>query len=127
MSEAETRAELIAPALKAAGRGMAQASPIRREVVTLVRQQGASTPSGHIHGPAIIEYPARNIRGLVEYVGDHRRRPGLPGEPRAMQLDPAVERAVYGRLRKPRVDFRVCSWSCSRIKRWSAELLTLEV
>ena len=39
----------------------------------------------------------------------------------------AVERAVYARLRKPGVNFRVCSLSCSTIKRWSSELLTLEV
>jgi hypothetical protein len=39
----------------------------------------------------------------------------------------AAERGVYVRLRKPRVNFRVCSWSCSRIKPWTCDLLTLEV
>ncbi len=88
MNEAETRAELIDPAPKAAGWDVVKASPVRREVITLGRQQGASRPSGHIHGPAIIGYPTRNIARLIEDVGDHRRRPGVPGEPIAMQLDP---------------------------------------
>jgi hypothetical protein len=137
MNEAETRAELIDPARKAAGWGIVDASRVSCEVITLNRLQGArkpsrhrgpnAPPSSHIHGQAIIRHPARNIRRLIEYIGDHPRRPGLPREPRAMQLDPAVGRAVYGRLRKPRVNLRVCSWSCSRIKRWSVELPTLEV
>ncbi len=41
MNEAETRAELIDPALKAAGWGVVQASRVRREVITLGRLQGA--------------------------------------------------------------------------------------
>ena len=42
MNEAETRAELIDPALKAAGWGVVDASRVRREVITLGRLQGAS-------------------------------------------------------------------------------------
>ncbi|MCJ2030378.1 DEAD/DEAH box helicase family protein [Methylobacterium sp. J-043] len=41
MNEAETRAELIDPALKAAGWGVVGASRVRREVITLGRLQGA--------------------------------------------------------------------------------------
>ncbi len=41
MNEAETRAELIDPALKAAGWGVVEASRVRREVITLGRLQGA--------------------------------------------------------------------------------------
>ena len=41
MNEAETRAELIDPALKAAGWGVVDASRVRREVITLGRLQGA--------------------------------------------------------------------------------------
>jgi len=41
MNEAETRAELIDPALKAAGWGVIDASRVRREVITLGRLQGA--------------------------------------------------------------------------------------
>ncbi len=41
MNEAETRAELIDPALQAAGWGVVDASRVRREVITLGRLQGA--------------------------------------------------------------------------------------
>jgi predicted RNA binding protein YcfA (HicA-like mRNA interferase family) len=41
MNEAETRAELIDPALKAAGWGVVEASRVGREVITLGRLQGA--------------------------------------------------------------------------------------
>ena len=88
MNEAETRAELIDPDLKAAGWGIVDASPMRREAITLARQQGSRKPSSHIHGQAIIGYPTRNISGLIQNVGDYRRRPWEPGEPIAMQLDP---------------------------------------
>jgi type I restriction enzyme R subunit len=43
MNEAETRAELIDPALKAAGWGVVEASRVRREVITLGRLQGEGT------------------------------------------------------------------------------------
>jgi len=42
-NEAETRAELIDPAFKAAGWGVVEASRVRREVITLGRLQGADT------------------------------------------------------------------------------------
>ena len=41
MNEAETRAELIDPALKAAGWGVVDGSRVGREVITLGRLQGA--------------------------------------------------------------------------------------
>jgi hypothetical protein len=41
MHEAETRANLIDPALKTAGRGVAKASRVRRAVITLGRRQDA--------------------------------------------------------------------------------------
>ena len=41
MNEAETRAELIDPALAAAGWGVVDESRVRREVITLGRLQGA--------------------------------------------------------------------------------------
>ena len=112
MNEAATRAELIDPALKATGRRVAGTSRVRREVITLGRRQGAGKPSSHrgpnispssdSHGHAIIGHPPRNVTRLIEYVGDHRRRPGLPREPVAMQLDPA--KSVSGKFRiGPRV------------------------
>ncbi len=45
MNEAETRAELIDPALKAAGWGVVEGSRVRREVITLGRLQGAGKRS----------------------------------------------------------------------------------
>jgi type I restriction enzyme, R subunit len=71
MNEAETRAELIDPALKAAGWGVVEASRVRREVITLGRLQRAGKPSSHIHGPGIVLYPTRNIPCAVP-------APGLP-------------------------------------------------
>jgi hypothetical protein len=103
MNEAETRAELIDPALKAAGWGVVEASRVRREVITLGRLQGTSK-----------SHSARNVPYLVEYVGAHRRRIRLPRGPIATQLDPAVVRAGYARLRKPRLNFRVWPWICSK-------------
>ena len=64
MNEAETRAELIDPALKAAGRSVVDASRVRSEVITLVSRQGARKPSGHIHGTVLIGYPTRDIPRL---------------------------------------------------------------
>ena len=49
MNEAETRAELIDPALKAAGWGVVEASRVRREVVTLGRLQGAGVRAAQEH------------------------------------------------------------------------------
>ncbi len=42
-NEAETRAELIDPAIRAAGWGVVEGSRVRREVITLGRLQGAGT------------------------------------------------------------------------------------
>lgn len=44
-NEAETRAELIDPSIKAAGWGVVEGSRVRREVITLGRLQGAGTRS----------------------------------------------------------------------------------
>ena len=52
MNEAETRAEHIDPALKAAGWGVVEGSRIRREVITLGRLQGA----GQRAKPEIADY-----------------------------------------------------------------------
>ena len=57
MNEAETRAELIDPALKAAGWGVVEASRVRREVITLGRLQGAGK---------------RSQQDIADYVLTHR-------------------------------------------------------
>ncbi|EWH03588.1 hypothetical protein Q427_02505 [Halomonas sp. BC04] len=43
LNEAETRAELIDPALKAAGWGVVEASRVRREMITLGRLQARAS------------------------------------------------------------------------------------
>lgn len=88
MSGAETRAELIDPTLKAGNRGVVDASPFPREVIAPGRLQSVGGRSGHIHRRASIGYPMRNVACLIEDVGDHRRRPGCPSKPIAMQLEP---------------------------------------
>jgi proteic killer suppression protein len=72
MNEAKTRAELIDPALKAAGWGVVEASWVRREIISLAREQDASSPSGHIHGSGIVLYPTRNIPRAVPAPGLRR-------------------------------------------------------
>ena len=57
MNEAETRAELIDPALKAAGWGVVAASRVRREVITLGRLQGAGV---------------RSVQDIADYVLNYR-------------------------------------------------------
>jgi type I restriction enzyme, R subunit len=52
MNEAETRAELIDPALKAADWGVVEGSRVRREHITLGRLQGA----GRRGEPEIADY-----------------------------------------------------------------------
>ncbi|MDE8350012.1 MAG: DEAD/DEAH box helicase family protein [Acidocella sp.] len=71
MNEAETRAELIDPALKQAGWGVVEASRVRREEITLGRLQGAGKRSrGEIadyvltyrnHKLAVIEAKKRDL------------------------------------------------------------------
>lgn len=59
MNEAETRAELIDPALKAAGWGVVEGSRVRREVITL----------GRLEGPAP---GTRGKKDIADYVLIHR-------------------------------------------------------
>ena len=56
MNEAETRAELIDPALKAAGWGVVEASRVRREVITLGRLQGAGVRSAQDIADYVLTY-----------------------------------------------------------------------
>ncbi len=56
MNEAETRAELIDPALKAAGWGVVEASRVRREVITLGRLQGASVRAAQDIADYVLTY-----------------------------------------------------------------------
>lgn len=56
MNEAETRAELIDPALKAAGWGVVEASRVRREVITLGRLQGAGVRAAQDIADYVLTY-----------------------------------------------------------------------
>ncbi len=56
MNEAETRAELIDPALKAAGWGVVDASRVRREVITLGRLQGAGVRAAQDIADYVLTY-----------------------------------------------------------------------
>jgi hypothetical protein len=68
VNETETRANLIDPALKAAGWGVVEASRVRREAITL----------GRLHGAGV--RAAQDIANTVLTDGNHRlRRPLLHG------------------------------------------------
>ena len=56
MNEAETRAELIDPALKGAGWGVVEASRVRREVITLGRLQGAGVRAAQDIADYVLTY-----------------------------------------------------------------------
>jgi hypothetical protein len=56
MNEAETRAELIDPTLKAAGWGVVEASRVRREVITLGRLQGAGVRAAQDIADYVLTY-----------------------------------------------------------------------
>jgi type I restriction enzyme R subunit len=82
MNEAETRAELIDPALKAAGWGVVEGSRVRREHITLGRLQGAGKRAEpeiadyvlmhRNHKLAVIEAKARD-KADTEGVGQAKR------------------------------------------------------
>ena len=97
MNEAETRAELIDPALKAAGWGVVDGSRVRREVITLGRLQGAGRRAKqdiadyvlvyHNQKLAVIEAKRESCRD-TEGVGRPRStprscRPASPSRPTA--------------------------------------------
>ncbi|MCD6525438.1 MAG: DEAD/DEAH box helicase family protein [Desulfuromonas sp.] len=61
MNEAETRAELIDPALKAAGWGVVDGSRVRREVITLGRLQGAGKRSKQDIADYVLTYRGQKL------------------------------------------------------------------
>src|ERR1017187_6445781 len=61
MNEAETRAEHIDPALKAAGWGVVEGSRIRREVITLGRIQGGGKRGNQDIADYVLEYRNRKL------------------------------------------------------------------
>jgi type I restriction enzyme R subunit len=61
MNEAETRAELIDPALKAAGWGVVDGSRVRREMITLGRLQGAGKRSKQDIADYVLFYKGQKL------------------------------------------------------------------
>jgi len=61
MNEAETRAELIDPALKGAGWGVTEGSRVRREVITLGRLQGAGQRSKQDIADYVLFYKGQKL------------------------------------------------------------------
>ncbi len=61
MNEAETRAELIDPTLKAAGWGVVDGSRVRREVITLGRLQGAGKRSKQDIADYVLSYRGQKL------------------------------------------------------------------
>lgn len=65
MNEAETRAELIDPALKEAGWGVVDGSRVRREVITLGRLQGAGKRAAESVADYVLFYKGQKL-GVIE-------------------------------------------------------------
>ncbi len=65
MNEAETRAELIDPALKEAGWGVIDGSRVRREVITLGRLQGAGKRAKQDIADYVLFYKGQKL-GVIE-------------------------------------------------------------
>jgi type I restriction enzyme R subunit len=65
MNEAETRAELIDPALRAAGWGVVEGSRVRREVITLGRLQGAGQRARQEIADYVLIYRGQKL-GIIE-------------------------------------------------------------
>jgi type I restriction enzyme, R subunit len=65
MNEAETRAELIDPAIKAAGWGVVEQSRVGREVITLGRLQGAGKRAKQDIADYVLYYKGHKL-GVVE-------------------------------------------------------------
>jgi type I restriction enzyme, R subunit len=65
MNEAETRAELIDPALKEAGWGVVDASRVAREVITLGRLQGAGRRAKQDIADYVLTYRGHKL-GVIE-------------------------------------------------------------
>ena len=61
LNEAETRAEYIDPALKAAGWGVVEGSRVRREVITLGRLQGGGKRGKQDIADYVLEYRNRKL------------------------------------------------------------------
>lgn len=82
MNEAETRAELIDPALRAAGWGVVDASRVRREVITLGRLQGAGKRSSQDIADYVLTYRSHRL-AVIEAKSDEK--PVTEGKAQALK------------------------------------------
>ena len=80
MNEAETRAELIDPALKAAGWGVVESSRVRREVITLGRLQGGGVRAAQDIADYVLTYRNHKLAVIRPSGGPARYRRPRPGQ-----------------------------------------------
>jgi len=78
MNEAETRAELIDPVLKAAGWGMVEASRVRRELITLGRLQGARKRAAEDIADYVLTYRNHKLAVIEKLAVIVAKRRDLP-------------------------------------------------
>lgn len=77
MNEAETRAELIDPALRAAGWGVIEGSRVRREVINLGRIQGGGKRGKQDIADYVLEYRNRKLAVIEAKKRDSHYTEGL--------------------------------------------------
>ena len=116
-NESETRAELIDPAIKAAGWGVVEGSRVRREVITLGRLQGAGTRAKQDIADYVLDLgerfrdPSDAGKSFAERIGvlpDHIRQNPIVRVPthlvllgRVLALLSGVNRTLGARLDLP--------------------------
>ena len=95
MNEAETRAELIDPAIKSAGWGVVDGSRVRREVITLGRLQGAGTRAKPDIADYVLVYKNQKL-AVIE--AKRERAPVTEGLDQAKEQAGAVFQYISGYL-----------------------------
>ena len=88
MNEAETRAELIDPALKAAGWGVVAGSRVQREVITIGRLQGAGKRARQDIADYVLFYQGQKL-AVIE--AKRRDLPDIEGVPQAKKYADSLQ------------------------------------
>ena len=98
MNESETRAELIDPALKAAGWGVIEGSRVRREAITLGRIQGGGTRGKEDKADYVLEYRNRKLAVIEAKRAEAHYTEGLgQAKKYAVKLDTRFAYATNGK------------------------------